>query len=293
MALSLPIFCTNLGFSQIPTYPPELTLEEYQHDVEAYREVLNQSRRNGYLQLVGLMKMDRDFAQFGGKPEHRYHLKISQIPETIGSFSWNDGVFTFQAAEGVFVRTESDSTLNRIDLHLDEFGSSRVLKHDRLRWQIITRNNQPYLRIWDRENPEIRTWKGFESYPVNVSMVFLAHVKYYEEVRSEEVKSELGPYAETQFVGQVNFRFRGSDYSLQVGQNGFLMVADATTGVETYGGGRYMYIDLPDEDGEVTLDFNRLYNPPCSFNNYTTCLYPPKQNHLNFPITAGEKLTRM
>jgi uncharacterized protein (DUF1684 family) len=40
----------------------------------------------------------------------------------------------------------------------------------------------------------------------------------------------------------------------------------------------------------VTLDFNYLYNPPCAFSDFTTCLYPPRQNNLTFIILAGERI---
>ena len=68
------------------------------------------------------------------------------------------------------------------------------------------------------------------------------------------------------------------------------MVSDETSGNETYGGGRYIYLDLPETDGSITLDLNYLYNPPCAFSEFTTCLYPPRQNNLPFKILAGEKL---
>lgn len=42
------------------------------------------------------------------------------------------------------------------------------------------------------------------------------------------------------------------------------------------------------KDGEVTLDFNQAYNPPCAFTPYATCPLPPKQNQLAVRIEAGE-----
>jgi uncharacterized protein (DUF1684 family) len=66
------------------------------------------------------------------------------------------------------------------------------------------------------------------------------------------------------------------------------MVGDATNGEETYGSGRYIYVDIPETDGKVHLDFNYLYNPPCSYSEFTTCLLPPLQNRLPFRIEAGE-----
>jgi uncharacterized protein (DUF1684 family) len=69
----------------------------------------------------------------------------------------------------------------------------------------------------------------------------------------------------------------------------FIVFADLTTGSETYGGGRYLYAEPPDERGTVALDFNRAYNPPCVFTNAATCALPLPQNRLPFRVEAGEK----
>ena len=67
------------------------------------------------------------------------------------------------------------------------------------------------------------------------------------------------------------------------------MVSDETSGSATYGGGRYIYLELPKENDKVKIDFNKLYNPPCAFSDYTTCPFPPRQNILPFKLEAGEK----
>ena len=71
----------------------------------------------------------------------------------------------------------------------------------------------------------------------------------------------------------------------------FVLISDKTTGVETYGGGRYMYVPRPNTKGETYLDFNQAINPPCVFTEFATCLLPPKENALPFKILAGEKMT--
>jgi uncharacterized protein (DUF1684 family) len=67
----------------------------------------------------------------------------------------------------------------------------------------------------------------------------------------------------------------------------FVMFADATTGHETYGAGRFLYVPLP-KDGRVAVDFNRAINPPCAFNVFATCPLPPEQNRLPIRVEAGE-----
>jgi uncharacterized protein len=68
----------------------------------------------------------------------------------------------------------------------------------------------------------------------------------------------------------------------------FFIFRDLTTGKDTYGAGRFLYTDLP-KDGQVVLDFNKAYNPPCAFTPYATCPLPPPENRLPIRIEAGEK----
>jgi uncharacterized protein (DUF1684 family) len=70
----------------------------------------------------------------------------------------------------------------------------------------------------------------------------------------------------------------------------FLPFKDATSGTETYGGGRYLDLRVGDiQNGQVTLDFNKAYNPYCAFVEGYPCPIPPKNNVLSIPIKAGEK----
>ncbi|WP_460972441.1 DUF1684 domain-containing protein [Spirosoma migulaei] len=70
----------------------------------------------------------------------------------------------------------------------------------------------------------------------------------------------------------------------------FLPFKDATSGMETYGGGRYIDFRTGDiQNGHLTIDFNKAYNPYCAYQEGYPCPIPPKQNLLSVPVTAGEK----
>ena len=69
----------------------------------------------------------------------------------------------------------------------------------------------------------------------------------------------------------------------------FVVFGDLTNRTETFGGGRYLYTDPPDEHGIVVLDFNRAYNPPCVFTAHATCPLPLPQNRMSIQVEAGEK----
>jgi len=69
----------------------------------------------------------------------------------------------------------------------------------------------------------------------------------------------------------------------------FLPFRDATSGKETYGAGRYLEVDPPDERGRVVVDFNYAYNPNCCYDESWSCPLPPRENWLDVPIRAGER----
>ena len=94
--------------------------------------------------------------------------------------------------------------------------------------------------------------------------------------------------------GTLVFEIEGKTYELApIAEPGaerlFIILGDETNGMATYGAGRFLYADAPDENGRVVLDFNKAYNPPCAFTDFATCPLPPRQNHLQVRITAGEK----
>lgn len=70
----------------------------------------------------------------------------------------------------------------------------------------------------------------------------------------------------------------------------FLPFLDQTSGKSSYGGGRYIDLNKADiRNGKIWIDFNTCYNPYCAYSAGYRCPEPPKENHLNIPILAGEK----
>jgi uncharacterized protein len=76
----------------------------------------------------------------------------------------------------------------------------------------------------------------------------------------------------------------------------FLPFADATSGRETYGAGRYLLdtakgADLGGDEGQLVLDFNFAYFPSCAYDPRWTCPLAPPANRLSLPVRAGERLS--
>ena len=68
----------------------------------------------------------------------------------------------------------------------------------------------------------------------------------------------------------------------------FTAFADETSGESTYGGGRYLDLEIGKSDN-IEIDFNLAYNPYCAYVAGYTCPLPPKENILDAAIEAGEK----
>jgi uncharacterized protein (DUF1684 family) len=114
----------------------------------------------------------------------------------------------------------------------------------------------------------------------------------HPEETTIEIANVLGEVVDEYSPGSIEFQIDGEIYSIDAFESSsglFLMFTDSTNKTETYQAGRYMIVDLPGDDGYLTLDFNKAYNPPCAFNPFTTCQLPPQQNRLDVAIPAGEK----
>ena len=100
--------------------------------------------------------------------------------------------------------------------------------------------------------------------------------------------------------GIVEFTLFENSYTLNVYQSQqlksdpefaddlFLLFTDATNGRQTYGGGRYIDLLIPEGD-TIIIDFNKAYNPYCAYNKKYSCPLVPKENNLGIEILAGVK----
>lgn len=271
-------------------------VKKFQID-KAYIESLEKERKDRdnrrvkYLELCGLFKLDTTGTIFGIDKSNKVSTSPNEINQNIGKFQWDGKVFNFEAFNDIKITDSNGAEVQTKSLVLNAIGDSEKLFFSAISWRVITRSGALYLRVWDKNNPAIDAFKGFENYAPNSDFIFEADFEYFSTSKSEPVASKLGVNDVANFIGKVQFQYDGTFYTLDVGEQGWMMVGDATSGNTTYGGGRYMYIDLPETNGKVTLDFNYLYNPPCRYSEYTTCLFPPRQNVLPIAIEAGELLT--
>jgi uncharacterized protein len=120
-----------------------------------------------------------------------------------------------------------------------------------------------------------------------------------ERITREIATSGDHPYSFTRFA-RVGFTLAGDEHALDLywldgyGGGVYLCFADATSGSETYGAGRYLLdtvkgSDLGEQNGKLVLDFNFSYNPSCSYDPHWVCPLAPPGNRLAVAVRGGER----
>src|SRR5215471_3208602 len=143
------------------------------------------------------------------------------------------------------------------------------------------------------------SFEGLEYWPYDPQARVLAELEDLEAPPQPIESSGMEPILFRPFA-RARFELRGEPLSLEVawlaayGGGAFLSFRDATSGHDTYGGGRYLLdtvkgADLGEDDGRLLLDFNFAYNPSCSYDPGWVCPLAPPANRLAIGVETGEK----
>jgi uncharacterized protein (DUF1684 family) len=170
-----------------------------------------------------------------------------------------------------------------------------VVTVDRLSLLVIQRGDRFGIRLKDPESEYRRGFRGIEYFPIDETYRITA--KWVAAPRQIPILNVLGQTEPSENPGYAVFQLAGKELRLYPileapgDKQLFYIFRDLTTGKETYPAGRFFYSEMP-KDGQVVIDFNKAYNPPCAFTPYATCPLPPKENYLQVKIEAGEKAYR-
>ena len=160
---------------------------------------------------------------------------------------------------------------------------------------IMERGDSLYLRVRDRAADRLRHFAGLEYFSADPAWRIEAQWVPFDPPRQVNITNVLGQVSPAAVPGKAVFTRDSQTCELwpivEEGDELFFILADQTTGKETYPGGRFLYAAAP-RDGKVILDFNLAQNPPCAFTPFATCPLPPKENRLPVRVSAGEKIYR-
>lgn len=289
--LPLALICV-VACSEAPPADPE-----YKAEIEEWRSqrLDRLTADNGWLTLTGLYWLDEGENLFGSSADNTVVLPDQIIPAVAGRLVLGpEGTVTAIAEPGTGVLV-NDEILTEIQLRTDAEGQPDVITVGRIRFYIIDREGRLGARVKDPEAAARKTFTGIEHFPINEAYRVEARLEAYQSPRGVAVPTELGQDATYIAPGVLHFTIDGKEQKLEPYFSGaeneryFLLFRDATSGVTTYGAGRFLYTSAVDDGGTTVVDFNYAYSPPCAFTPYATCPLPPPQNWLQVPIEAGEK----
>jgi len=151
-----------------------------------------------------------------------------------------------------------------------------------------------------RDSVRIVNFKGHEFFEISEN--YRVKAKLIKATKPDTIKimTSSGRIKNYDKYAKALFEIDGQEYSLTLYQSHrlramdqykdylFLPYKDHTNGIESYGGGRYIDLRIPEGD-EIIIDFNQSYNPLCAYSDGYSCPIPPEENHLEREIRAGVK----
>ncbi len=271
--------------------------ETHVEEVEAWhaRRVESLTAPNGWLTLAGLYWLEPGENRFGADSTSELIFPDSSLPGYLGSFYLTGDSVTARIASGV--RVQPGANTDSFGVVTDLYENPTEFEYGSYAWYVIDREGRIGVRLRNEENPARSAFAGIERYPVTRTWRVKGRFDRFEEPREMEVPTVLNEPATLTTPGAVEFEMHGETHRLEVvgepdAKRLWILFADPTNRTTTYPAGRYVYIDAPGADGEVVIDFNMSYSPPCAFSDFATCPFPPPQNRLKIPVEAGEKRYR-
>lgn len=245
---------------------------------------------DGWLTLVGLEWLEPGENAVGSDPSS--DAVIPGGPGRWGTIVLEGDILLFKPDPVSGVTIENAPAVDT-QLVPDTQGEPTVVRSGDLSFHVIERGSFA-LRIKDRRASTLMAFEGVPVYAIDPSWRIEGDFHRAPEGEVVAIANVLGQVEDSPVFGTFEFDRDGRSYSLlalgtEESSSLWFLFADRTTGPETYGAGRFLYSDGMPEDGRLTVDFNKAYNPPCAFNDYSTCPLPPAQNRLDLHVRAGEK----
>jgi uncharacterized protein len=249
-------------------------------------------KNRGWLTLAGLYWLEEGENTFGSDSSNQI-IFPKKAPKFMGSLFLNDSLVTIKINDGIDVLIDSNRVTS-MPLKNDNQKGMQVLSNGSLIWYIIKRTDKFGVRLKDTEHPNLKSFNGIEQFPIDAKWRVKARLEPYDSAKTIRIPNVLGQVSDSPCPGALVFEIAGKTYRLDpiADKNDdeyWLIFADETNEEETYGAGRFLYVDKVDSTGITYIDFNKAYNPPCVFSPYATCPLPPLQNRLPIRVTAGEK----
>ena len=274
---------------------------------DAYIQQINQARAarvarltspNGWLSLIGLEWLKAGDNRVGTAADNDVVLKAG--PAHLGTVTLGkDGSLRIALLKDSGATVDGKSVAEAVlidDAHATGNINPTMVNFGNANFYVIDRDGRKALRVKDADAETRQHFLGLDYFPMDPSWRIVAQWVPFNPAHKMQVGSVIGTIDTVDVPGKAVFTRDGRTYELmpyqeEPGGDLFFVIADRTSGKETYGAARFMDVPLA-KDGKVVLDFNLAYNPPCAFTPFATCPLAPPENRLDLRVTAGEEKYR-
>jgi hypothetical protein len=295
LAFSFFVFATIFSSCSRTPPRPKIDANVYAKEIGQWQAERWKSLKSedGWLTLLGLFWLKEGEQKFGSDAANEIVLPKEKISAYLGTLTVKDGAVRFEAPAKTGFTVDGKPVTN-LELRSDADGSPTILRLGSLSFQLIKRGDRLGFRIKDKDNADRLNFRNTEFYPADLKWRIDARFEAYNPPKPVPITNVLNMESSETSPGAVVFEVDGQTYRLDaITEKGeskyFMIIADKTSGKETYPAGRYLYVNPPDASGHIVIDFNKAFSPPCAFTKFATCPLPPRQNRLPFAINAGEK----
>jgi uncharacterized protein (DUF1684 family) len=269
--------------------------KQFLADNLAWREQRVEELRkpDGWTSLVGLHWLELKAHYIGSSSDSGIRLAVG--PAKMGMVSVDGDQVWFTPEKNVALTVDGKPLSGRIRFYSDRDERPTRIDFDDGKGQLtlIQRGDRRALRVRHADADARVHFAGLEYWPTDPDRRITARFVPNEADKTIPIVDIVGITTEQPNAGAVEFEKGGKSYRLEaIGEPGrelFIVFADRTSGHGSYPAGRFIDAGAPDAQGNVVLDFNRAYNPPCAFTPFATCPLPPPENRLDLLVTAGEK----
>jgi uncharacterized protein (DUF1684 family) len=271
----------------------------YLESIETWRagRLERLQRPAGWLSLVGMHWIEEGSTRVGTNPKFTTRLAVG--PDELGTLILQkDGSLLFQPMPDAGVLIDGQPATAPVNLVPDSVGEPTVVGFNKgdASFIVIKRGDKYALRVRDALAPTRTQFTGIDIFPVDPQWRFKAKFTPHPPGQTIDIVNILSMVEPMANPGTLTFEKDGKSYTLEAIDEGdgqyFIVFADGTSGHESYPAARFVYADPAGPDGTTILDFNKAYNPPCAFTQFSTCPTPPLSNRLPLRIEAGEKKPR-
>ena len=289
-SLSIVFFLLLFSIASYGCFKNDYANPDYVKEVKDFRKgrVKFLKSEEGYLNLVGLFWLNNGKNTFGSDNNNDLHFP-QEFPKKFGTVTRLENKLSFTFEEPVSFNNDSIITSSTIEID----DKSNFFSYGPFRWFIINSSDNYAIRMRNLESPILKENLNLRFYEIDRSWKIIGKFTPYDDYKTSIITNVRNHDYKQKMSGIINFRKDGKAFSLEPNYTKYgmqVMFTDQTTGSETFSGGRFLLLKIPDDNQEVILDFNKALNFPCAVNDYTTCPIPPKTNHIDLMVSAGEKV---